>query len=101
MLPYPSGMTMSSRGLDLLADLQRGHRAERGTRWRKLPADRQALLVLELAHLRKNNTYADLACGFGAGTSTAYRCSARRSTRSRRRHPPWNRRSRSLAARRS
>jgi DDE superfamily endonuclease len=71
MQPYPSGMTMSSRALNLLADLLRGHRAERGTRWRKLPAGRQALLVL--AHPRKNGTYAELACGFGVGTSTAYR----------------------------
>lgn len=62
MLSYPSGMTMSSRALNLLADLLRGRRNERGTRWRKLPAGRQALLVL--AHLRKNETYADLACGF-------------------------------------
>lgn len=71
MLSYPSGMTVSSRALKLLADLLRGHRRERGTRWRKLPAGRQALLVV--AHLRKNDTYAELACGFGVGTSTVYR----------------------------
>ncbi|GAB3474295.1 hypothetical protein GCM10027521_02490 [Amycolatopsis cihanbeyliensis] len=71
MLSYPSGMTMSSRGLNVLADMLRGHRAERGTRRRKLPAGRQALLVV--AHLRKNDTYAELACGFGVGTSTVYR----------------------------
>jgi hypothetical protein len=40
-------------------------------RWRKLSPGRQALLVL--AHLRKGETYADLACGFTIGTSTAYR----------------------------
>lgn len=71
MLSYPSGMTMSSRAPNLLADLLRGRRAERGTRWRKLPVGRQALLVV--AHLRKNDTYAELACGFGVGTSTVYR----------------------------
>lgn len=71
MLSYPSGMTMSSRALNLLADLLRGHRSARGTRWRKLPAGQQALLVV--AHLRKNDTYAELACGFGVGTSTVYR----------------------------
>ena len=71
MLSYPSGMTVSSRALNLLADLLRGHRAARGTRWRKLAAGRQALLVV--AHLRKNDTYAELACGFGVGTSTVYR----------------------------
>ena len=26
-----------------------------------------------MAHLRKGETYADLACGFGIGTSTVYR----------------------------
>ena len=34
-------------------------------------AGRQALLVV--AYLRKGETYADLACGFGIGTSTVYR----------------------------
>ncbi|GAA4985006.1 transposase family protein [Pseudonocardia tropica] len=71
MLSYPSGMTVSNRALNLLADLLRGRRTDRGTRWRKLPAGRQALLVV--AHLRKNDTYAELACGFGVSTSTAYR----------------------------
>jgi hypothetical protein len=71
VLAYPSGMTMSSRALNLLSDLLRGRRSERGTRWRKLPAGRQALLVV--AHLRKNEAYAKLACGFGIGTSTVYR----------------------------
>jgi Helix-turn-helix of DDE superfamily endonuclease len=68
-LSCPSGMTMPSRALNLLADLLRGRRTERGPGWRKLPVGRQALLVV--AHLRKNDTYAELACGFG--TSTAYR----------------------------
>lgn len=71
MLSYPSGMTVSSRALGVLADLLRRHRTERATRWRKLSAGRQALLVV--AHLRKGETYADLACGFRVGTSTAYR----------------------------
>ncbi|MYR89003.1 hypothetical protein GTY41_29840, partial [Streptomyces sp. SID685] len=44
---------------------------ERGTRWRRLPADRQALLVL--AHLRGGHTYAQLAAGFGVGIATVYR----------------------------
>jgi hypothetical protein len=71
VLSYPSGMTMSSRALNLLADLLRGRRTELGTRWRKLPAGRQALPVV--AHRRKNDTYAELACGFGVGTFTVYR----------------------------
>jgi hypothetical protein len=62
---------VSSRALNLLADLLRGRRTERGTRWRKLPARRRALLVL--VYLRKGETYADLACGFEIGTSTVHR----------------------------
>ncbi|MFC7655202.1 transposase family protein [Pseudonocardia benzenivorans] len=71
MLYYPSGMTVSSRALGVLADALRGRRNQRRTRWRKLPAGRQALLVV--AYLRKGDTYADLACGFGIATSTVDR----------------------------
>ena len=71
MLSYPSGMTLSNRALSTLADVLRGHRRARATRWRKLSAGRQALLVI--AHLRKGETYADLACGFRVSTSTVYR----------------------------
>lgn len=70
MLSYPSGISVSSRALNLLADALRRHRNERATRWRKLSAGRQSLLVLAL---RKGETYAELACGFGIGTSTVYR----------------------------
>ena len=71
MLSYPSGMTVSSRALKMLTDALRAHRTQRATRWRKLSAGRQALLVV--AYLRKGETYADLACGFKIGTSTVYR----------------------------
>lgn len=71
MLSYPSGMTVSTRALRMLADALRRRRQERATRWRKLTAGRQALLVV--AHLRKGETYAELACGFRIGTSTVYR----------------------------
>jgi hypothetical protein len=64
-------MSVSSRALNLLAESLRRHRNEIGSRWRKLSAGRQALLTL--AHLRKSETYSDLACGFGVGTSTVYR----------------------------
>ncbi len=40
MLSYPSGMTVSTRALQLLADTLRRHRNELGTRWRKLTAGR-------------------------------------------------------------
>ena len=71
MLLYPSGMSVSTRALSTLSDVLRRHRRERATRWRRLSAGRQALLVI--AYLRKGETYADLACGFAVGTSTVYR----------------------------
>ena len=71
MLSYPSGMNVSSRVLTTLADTLRQHRNERATRWRKLTAGPQALLVV--AYLRKGETYSELACGFHIGTSTVYR----------------------------
>ena len=55
----------------MLSDALRALRRQRRTRWRKLPAGRQALLVV--AYLRKGETYAELACGFRVGTSTVYR----------------------------
>jgi hypothetical protein len=64
-------MTVSSRALTTLTDALRRHRNQRATRWRKLSAGRQALLVV--AYLRKGETYSDLACGFKVGTSTVYR----------------------------
>jgi hypothetical protein len=67
VLSYPSGMSVSTRALSTLADLLRRHRAERSTRWRKLSAGRQALMVA--AYLPQGETYADLACGFRIGTS--------------------------------
>lgn len=49
----------------------REHRRVLGARWRRLSAARQALLTL--AHLRNNQPYAQLAAGFGIGTTTVYR----------------------------
>jgi len=66
VLSYPSGMSVSSRALSMLADALRRRRNQRATRWRKLTPGRQALLVV--AYLRKGETYADLACGFSIGT---------------------------------
>jgi DDE superfamily endonuclease/Helix-turn-helix of DDE superfamily endonuclease len=71
VVSYPSGMSVSSRALTTLAGVLRRHRNQRATRWRKLSAGRQALLVV--AYVRKGETYADLACGFQVGTSTVYR----------------------------
>ena len=71
MLSYPSGMSVSSHALNTLAEALRHRRRERGTRWRRLDAGEQALLVL--AYLRKGETYADLAGGFGIGLATVFR----------------------------
>jgi hypothetical protein len=71
VLSYPSGITVSSRALGVLSDALRAPRKQRSTRWRKLSAGRQALLVV--AYLRKGETYADLATGFGIGTTTVFR----------------------------
>lgn len=99
MLSYPSGMTVSSRALHVLSDALRAHRNQRATRWRKLTCGRQALLVV--AHLRKGETYADLACGFRVGTSTVYRYLREAIELLAAMAPPSIRRSRSHSGRRS
>ena len=71
MLSYPSGLSVSNRVLITLTDLLRHNRTTLRTRWRKLDPGRHALLVL--AHLRKADTYAELAAGFQIGTTTVYR----------------------------
>jgi hypothetical protein len=71
MLVYPSGVDVSSSTLRFLAEHLRRHRRAISSRWRRLSAGRQALLAL--AHLRMGHTYAQLAAGFGVGTTTAYR----------------------------
>src|SRR6185312_3929598 len=71
VLVYPSSMPVSNRALQVLADALRQHRTAMGSRWRRLPPGRQALLVL--AHLRKGEAYTALAAGFGVGTTTVFR----------------------------
>ncbi|WP_428951127.1 transposase family protein [Streptomyces sp. cg35] len=71
MLVCPSGVDLSSSTLRFLTQQLSQHRRAIGTRWRRLSAGRQALLTL--AHLRVGHTYAQLAAGFGVGTTTAYR----------------------------
>ncbi len=71
MCSYPSSMQVSNRCLIMLSDAFRQHRSTLRTRWRRLAPGQQALLVV--AHLRKGETYRDLAEGFGIGTSTVYR----------------------------
>ncbi len=71
MLVYPSGVDVSSSARRFLSAILRRRRRELGTRWRRLSPGRQALLTL--AHLRNGHPYAQLAAGFGIGTTTAYR----------------------------
>ena len=95
MLSYPSGMTVSNRALIMLADALRAppHPAARPDGAR-LAAGRQALLVM--AHLRKGETYADLACGFAIGTTHGLPLRARSARAARRDGThPGRRRSRS------
>jgi hypothetical protein len=71
MLFYPATLPLSARTLTYVAGVIRRHRRRIGSCWRKLNPGRQALLVL--AYLRKGETFADLAGGFGIGTATAWR----------------------------
>ncbi|TWG06720.1 DDE superfamily endonuclease [Streptomyces brevispora] len=70
MLVHPSSIDLSSRTLRHLTRQLAAHRREIGTRWRRLPDRRQALLAL--AHLRCGDTYAQLAAGFEIGIATVY-----------------------------
>ena len=71
MLFYPAALPLSRQALDHTAGIIRRHRKKIGSCWRKLNPGRQALLVL--AYLRKGETFAELAAGFGIGTATAWR----------------------------
>ena len=71
MLFYPAALPLSAQTLTYAAGVIRRHRKKIGSCWRKLNAGWQALLVL--AYLRKGDTFAELAAGFGVGTATAWR----------------------------
>jgi hypothetical protein len=71
MLLYPAALPLSRQTLSYTAGVIRRHRRQIGSAWRKLNPGQQALLVL--AYLRKGETFADLAAGFGVGTATAWR----------------------------
>jgi Helix-turn-helix of DDE superfamily endonuclease/DDE superfamily endonuclease len=71
MLFYRAALPLSSKTLTFVAGIIRRHRISTGSLWRKLNPGRQALLVL--AYLRKGETFAELAAGFGVGTATAWR----------------------------
>src|SRR5690242_21774539 len=71
MLFYRAALPLSSRTLTYVSGIIRRHRSAGRSRWRKLNPGRQALLVL--AYLRKGETFAQLAAGFGIGRTTAWR----------------------------
>ncbi len=71
MLFYRATLPLSSQTLAYAAGVIRRHRKQIGSCWRKLAPGQQALLVL--AYLRKGETFADLAAGYGIGTATAWR----------------------------
>lgn len=71
MLFCPAALPLSRQSLTCTAGVIRRHRAQIGSPWRKLNPAQQALLVL--ACLRKGETFAELATGFGIGTATAWR----------------------------
>ena len=65
MLFYRAALPLSSRTLTFVSGLIRRHRTSIRSCWRKLNPGQQALLVL--AYLRKGETFAELAAGFGVG----------------------------------
>ena len=71
MLFLPCRAAVVTQDPRLRGRVIRRHRAAIGSLWRKLNPGQQALLVL--AHLRKGETFAELAAGFGVGTATAWR----------------------------
>jgi dienelactone hydrolase len=71
MLFYPAALPLPAQTLTYAAGVIRRHRKKTRSCWRKLSPGRQALLVL--AYLRKGETFAGLAPGFGIGTATTWR----------------------------
>jgi DDE superfamily endonuclease/Helix-turn-helix of DDE superfamily endonuclease len=71
LLFYRAALPLPSRTLNYAAGIIRRHLRAIGSRWRKLNPGKQALLVL--AHLRKGETFAQLAAGFRIGRTTAWR----------------------------
>ena len=70
-LVYQCALPLSRRTLTFVADLLRGHLKKIGSRWRRLPPGRIALIVL--ATLRHDRRLADLAGGNGISASTVSR----------------------------
>ena len=71
MLVYPSAIDLSSSTLRFLSRRLSEQRDQLRTRWRRLSTGRQALLTL--AHLRRGDTYSQLAAAFRVGIATVHR----------------------------
>ncbi|MFC4059656.1 transposase family protein [Planomonospora corallina] len=71
MLFYRAAVDLSRPTLTYTAGIIRRHRKTIGTPWRRLNPGQQALLVL--VYLRKGETFAEIAAGFGVSAATAWR----------------------------
>src|SRR4051794_23824586 len=71
LLTYPASIPLSTRSLTRLTELVRDRRRALGGRWRRLPAQQQALMAL--AHLRNGDTLSSLAAGFAVSVATVWR----------------------------
>ncbi|GHG50377.1 transposase family protein [Streptomyces griseocarneus] len=71
MVPYPAMLDVPYELVEHVSWLIHARRRELKSPWRRLGCFRQALLVL--AHLRKNETFAQVGAGFGVSESTAWR----------------------------
>ena len=71
MITYRATLDLSSRTLRVVRDLISADRRRRGGKNYRLSAGRQAILTL--VHLRKNETFTQLAAAFAISTSTAWR----------------------------
>jgi hypothetical protein len=71
MLFYRAALPLSSKTLTFVSGIIRRHRKVIGSTRRKLNPGQQALPVL--VHLKKGETFPEVAAGFGAGTATAWR----------------------------
>ncbi len=71
MVPYPSMLDVPHELVEHVSWLIYTRRRELRSPWRKLSCFKQALLAL--AHLRKNETFAQVGAGFGLSEATAWR----------------------------
>jgi DDE superfamily endonuclease/Helix-turn-helix of DDE superfamily endonuclease len=71
MLFYRAALPLSCVTLNYTGGIIRRHRKAIGSPWRMLNPGQQALLVL--VYLRKGETFAEVAAGFGVSTATAWR----------------------------